>query len=170
MQNWTTFYEMIGGAAATLLGLLFVSVSVNLEKILGDAHAHSRLLAEQAFQNYFAVLTISLIAFMPGISQMNFGYVVIGMTTAWAIWVVLRVLKSVSAAVEGPSRVRMFRRYLLSLAGFAILIYGGWTLSFGKSDDRSIVAAGLLLLLISATIVSWELLVAMAAEKFGVRR
>jgi hypothetical protein len=106
---------------------------------------------------------------MPGISQMSFGYVVIGMTTAWAIWVVLRVMKSVSAVVAGASRVRMFRRYLLSLAGFATLLYGGWNMSFGKTDDHSNVAVGLLLLLISATIVSWELLVAMAGEKFGLR-
>jgi hypothetical protein len=169
MQNWSTFYEMIGGAAATLLGLLFVAVSVNIEKIIGDAHMHSRLLAEQAFQNYFAVLTISLIAFLPGISQRSYGYVVIAMTAAWAVWVVLRVLKSVSAVVEGTSRIRMFRRYLLSLAGFATLLYGGWNMSFAKADDHANVAIGLLLLLISATIVSWELLVAMAGAKFGIR-
>jgi hypothetical protein len=169
MQGWSTFYEMVGGAGATLLGLLFVAVSVNIEKILGDAHAHSRLLAEQAFQNYFAVLTISLIAFLPGISQTSFGYVVIGMTTAWAIWVVLRVFKSISVAVKGASRIKMFRRYLLSLAGFATLLYGGWNMAFAKTDDHANVAIGLLLLLISATIVSWELLVAMAGEKFGIR-
>ena len=169
MQNWTTFYEMIGGAAATLLGLLFVAVSVNLERIIGEAHAHSRLLAEQAFQNYFAVLTITLIAFVPGVSTMSFGYTVIGMTAAWAVWVVVRVLKSLSMMTEGTSRVRMFRRYLLSLAGFATLLYGGWNMSFGRANEHTNVAIGLLLLLISATIVSWELLVSMTGEKFGIR-
>jgi hypothetical protein len=63
----------------------------------------------------------------------------------------------------------MFRRYLLSLAGFATLLYGGLNMSFAKADDHANVAIGLLLLLISATIVSWELLVAMAGAKFGIR-
>jgi hypothetical protein len=170
MQAWSTFYEMIGGAAATLLGLLFVAVSVNSEKILGDAHTHSRLLAEQAFQNYFAVLTISLIAFMPGISQTSFGYTVIGMTTAWVIWVVVRAFKSLASAAAGTSRIMMVRRYLLSFAGFATLLYAGWDMAFNKADDHTNIAVGLLLLLISATLVSWELLVSMAGVKFGAQR
>ncbi len=41
MQSWQQFYEMIGGAGATLLGLLFVSVSLNAEQILGPTHKHS---------------------------------------------------------------------------------------------------------------------------------
>ncbi len=170
MQAWSTFYEMIGGAAATLLGLLFVAVSVNSEKILGVAHAHSRLLAEQAFQNYFAVLTISLIAFMPGISPTSFGYTVIGMTTAWAIWVVVRAFKSIASAARGMLRITMFRRYLLSFAGFATLLYAGWDMAVRKADDHTNIAVGLLLLLISATLVSWELLVSMAGVKFGAQR
>src|ERR1700761_6666439 len=123
MQNWSTFYEMIGGAAATLIGLLFVAVSVNAEKILGTAHAHSRLLAKQAFQNYLAVLTITLIAFYPGITTITFGYVVIGTTASWSIWVVVRAFRSVaSAAAHDSSRIRMIRRYLLSILGFLMLL------------------------------------------------
>src|SRR5580698_8974585 len=110
MQAWSTFYEMIGGAAATLLGLLFVAVSVNAEKILGAVHAHSRLLAEQAFQNYLAVLTVSLIAFYPGIQTRTYGYVVIGTTASWSIWVLVRAFRSFSSATEtGASRIRMVR-------------------------------------------------------------
>jgi hypothetical protein len=170
MQNWFTFYEMIGGAAATLIGLLFVAVSVNAEKILGEAHTHSRLLAEQAFQNYLAVLIVTLFAFLPHMSLNSFGSIVIGATAAWGVWVLVRVFKSLSASAQGTSRVRMFRRYLLTLVGFAMLVYGGWNMAFRKADDHTNVAIGLLMLLISATIVSWELLVSITGEKkFGVR-
>lgn len=170
MPGWSTFFELVGGAAATLLGLLFVAVSVNTDKILGDAHAHSRLLAEQAFQNYFAVLTIALIAFLPTITPATFGYIVMGMTVSWGMWVVIRVFKTVAASIKGTSRIRMFQRYLLSFAGFAMLLYGGWDVGFNHADDRNNVAIGLLMLLISATIVSWELLVSLSGKKFGIHR
>ena len=35
MQAWSSYYATIGGAAATLLGLLFVAVSVNASAALG---------------------------------------------------------------------------------------------------------------------------------------
>lgn len=167
MQNWSTFYEMIGGAAATLLGLLFVAVSVNAEKILGAAHAHSRLLAEQAFQNYLAVLTVTLVAFFPDITTRTFGYTVIGTTASWTIWVMVRAFRSFNSAAKGASRYDMIRRYFISMAGFIMLLYAGWEMSFAKQDDHAIVAFALLLLLISATVVSWDLLVSIAGEKFG---
>lgn len=168
MQNWSTFYEMIGGAAATLLGLLFVAVSVNAEKILGLAHTHSRLLAEQAFQNYLAVLTITLIAFYPGITTRSFGYVVLGTTVSWSIWVVVRAFRSLSsAAAKDASYIERLRRYILSFVGFVMLLYAGLDMSFAKHDDHSNVAMALLMLLISATVVSWELLIRMAGKESG---
>jgi hypothetical protein len=49
MQIWSGFYTVIAGAAATLLGLLFVAVSINATAILNEADGNSRRLAEQAF-------------------------------------------------------------------------------------------------------------------------
>jgi hypothetical protein len=169
MQGWSNFYELIGGAAATLIGLLFVAVSVNADKILGEAHAHSRLLAEQAFQNYLAVLIITLIAFFPGISLRSFGYSVIGATLVWSAWIVTRIYLTASTAAASVSRLRTLRLYFGSFMGFVTLLYAGWQISFGKIDDHDDVAAGLLLLLISATLVSWELLISIASDKRGVK-
>ncbi len=84
MQGWHDFYEMIGGAAATLLGLLFVSVSLNAEIILGPAHRHSKRLAEQAFQNYLCVLLVSLLVAFPGISMLSLGNAMFWATVVWS--------------------------------------------------------------------------------------
>jgi hypothetical protein len=65
MKEWLEFYSVIGGSAATLLGLLFVAVSMNAAAILGKAHENSKRLAEQAFQNYLAVMLVSLLAIFP---------------------------------------------------------------------------------------------------------
>jgi hypothetical protein len=60
MQVWFGFYAVAGGAAATLMGLLFVAVSINAAAILNEARGHLQRLAEQAFQNCATVLLVSL--------------------------------------------------------------------------------------------------------------
>ena len=56
MQAWSQFYAAIAAASAALLGLLYVAVSINAAAALGPDQPVSQRLAEQAFQNYLAVL------------------------------------------------------------------------------------------------------------------
>ena len=88
MQGWFGFYSVIGAFAATLLGLLFVAVSINAAAILGDIH--ERRLAEQAFQNYLAVMTVSLLAIFPTLEIPTLGFVTLAVTAVWAAWVLIR--------------------------------------------------------------------------------
>jgi hypothetical protein len=164
-QGWVGFFGMIGGVAATLLGLLFVSVSVNAGSILGKDHIHSKSLAEQAFQNYLAVLTVSLIEYLPNITTQQFGYVVLGTTAVWSVWVIVRAFNAVRHHASADSRRTLFRRYLASLIGFGMLVYSGIEMSLLGADERGNVAMGLMLLLLSATITSWDLLIRVAQEK-----
>jgi hypothetical protein len=53
---------VISSASAALLRLLFVSISINAPATLGEGQDHSRRLAEQAFQNYLAVLMVAQLA------------------------------------------------------------------------------------------------------------
>src|SRR5580698_8282029 len=72
MQAWSTFYATIGAASATLLGLLFVAVSVNAKAALGSGDRLTTAMTEQAFQNYLAVLLVALLALFPGVSATTF--------------------------------------------------------------------------------------------------
>ena len=165
MQAWHDYYQMIGGAAATLLGLLFVSVTVRAEKIFGAGQEHSRRLAEQAFQNYLAVLMISLVALFSDLTIPTFGYIIMGATLAWGFWVVIRATFALSTPSVHEPRLRMFRRYIASLIGFAMLTYSGARMATGDGFPGNTLAVALLLLVVSATTVSWELLIAVAKEK-----
>lgn len=61
LQSWQTFYATIASAAATLAGLLFVSLSIN--RSLLDEHA--RLYARSTFGNLINVLVLALIFLIP---------------------------------------------------------------------------------------------------------
>jgi cytochrome bd-type quinol oxidase subunit 2 len=61
LQPWQTFYSTIATAAATLAGLLFVSLSLNRDRL--DARA--KLFAQSTFANLINVLVLALIFLIP---------------------------------------------------------------------------------------------------------
>jgi hypothetical protein len=51
-----------------------------------------------------------------------------------------------------------------------MIAYAAADLAFGKGDQPTYIAVGAMLLLISATIASWELLTRVAEEKFRAEK
>ena len=162
MQPWFGFYAVTGGASATLLGLLFVSVSMNLAATLGPAHEGSKRLAEQAFQNYLAVLLISLLVFFPQIKLSTFGLVTLCVTAVWTFWVLARFYLAIAKPIDHEPRFHALRRHFSSVVGFGILSITALRMALNQGDDRSWFASAIIVLLFSATMVSWELLVRIA--------
>ena len=162
MQNWSGFYTVIAGASATLMGLLFVAVSLNSAAILKAEHAHSRRLAEQAFQNYVAVLTVSLFALFPSMSLSQFSAVSLAFMGLSGGWVLVRLYQAVTNPLDTTPRVRALRRQVFSLAGFGMLIYATARMAGNRGDSRNLLASGVIVLLLAATRSSWVLLLSMA--------
>jgi len=170
MQAWGQFYEMLGGAAATLLGLLFVAVSMNAEIILGSAHLQSRRLAEQAFQNYLAVLVVGLLVCLPGNGRQSLGYTLLSVSAIWAGWALFRLISTLRAHIIGDTRRNVLRRYLATILGFGMIAYAALDLVASKGDQPTYIAVGSMLLLISATVASWELLTKVAEYKYHPKK
>ena len=168
METWAGFYTVIGTAAAALMGLLFVVISVNAPETLGPGRDVSRRLAEQAFQNYLVVLMSSLIALMPGISRATFGMVILMVIAAWVLWVFIRLYQIMAAPGEAAERLSNLRRHLPTLIGFGLVTYAAITMAMTPDDERIIFASGSITLLFAATAVSWQFLGAVAqAEAKG---
>jgi hypothetical protein len=166
IQAWHDFFGMLGAAAATLLGLLFVSVSINADVILGESHKHTMDLAEQAFHNYMAVVIVSLAAFYPGISNTSFGASLLCLSVVYAGRLLNRFYKSLRTRMTRKNRIESLRRYLSTLGGFVTFIVGGAQMML-DNQIHAIIALGGLVLIISATVISWELLISVARTKYG---
>lgn len=167
MQAWAPFYTAIAAASAALLGLLYVVVSINAAAALGPNEPISRRLAEQAFQNYLAVLMVSLLSLFAGISTQVFGAVTLAATASWSLWVVIRFVQIVIQGGERRAWLGAMRRHLSSLIGFAMLLAAAFRMALGWGEDYNWLAASTLVLLFSATTVSWELLSRFAKPKLG---
>jgi hypothetical protein len=163
MQAWSTFYAVIGAAAATLTGLLFVAMSMNAAAALGRGPHGSRRLAEQAFENYLAVLMVSLLALYPDMSLQVFGVVTLAVTAGWTGWVLVRLYQAALQPSAHETRAAALRRHLSTLIGFGLLIYAAARMAQGASDVRDTFASATIVLLFSATEKAWGLLNRIAA-------
>ena len=162
MQPWAQFYAVTGAAAAALLGLLFVAISMNARATLGQGHDTLKGLSEQAFQNYLAVLMVSLLALFPGMSVSTFGLVTILATGVWAIWMLVRLYQAAVRPTLGRRRLAILRRHLSSVIGFGILISAAARMALGWGGDFNLIASAVVVLLFSATVASWDILVGIA--------
>lgn len=158
MQPWTQFYATIATAAAALLGLLFVVVSTNASTILGPGATILRRLTEQAFQNYLAVMVVAFLALFPGISTETFGMLTLGTTVCWSAWVLIRFVRALVEQVQRRSWIYSLRRHISSLIGFGLMLVSAVRMTLNWGNSFNMFAAATLVLLFSATAVSWELL------------
>ena len=165
MQAWFGFYAVIGGAAATLMGLLFVAVSMNSAAILNEARGHSRRLAEQVFQNFVAVLSVSLVALFPSLTLREFSLTALLVTAVSAVWVLVRLYLAFTRPLGTTSRMQLLRGQIFSLIGFGVLIFSVGRMASNMGDNRNLLAASAIILLLSATRASWALLLSLAEMK-----
>jgi hypothetical protein len=164
MRAWGQLFSVTAESAATMLGLLFVAVSIH-----GGAsarmHRNSRLLAEQSFSNYLVVLLVSALALFPSLTSRQLGISVLALTAARSVWAVIRMYEAAMQPFVEGSRWKSLRRQIPSLVGFALLILAAACLALNYGDPRTGFAAAIVVLLFGATSMAWELLLRISAPK-----
>ena len=66
IERWTDFYVLVGSAAFTLLGLIFVAVSINLDLIAKPTKSEDlTAFSSQIYLNFLAITLISLVFMIP---------------------------------------------------------------------------------------------------------
>jgi hypothetical protein len=167
MAAWSSFFSVIGSASAALLGLLFVSISINAPATLGKGQEHSRRLAEQAFQNYLAVLLVALLALFPHMDIDTFGRITLGFCALWLTWMGVRIYQGATGGGTLEFRLRALRRHLPTLIGYSLLVGAALHMALTNEDELAWLAAALMVLLLSTAEVSWQFLVGIAKTEEG---
>ena len=156
IQEWHDFYIVAGTGAATLLGLLFVGLSLHLRVVLSRDEVRS--LARVTLANLGLVLIISMFMVVPqGIPSLRNELLFSGITTLCLI------APSFVAARRSSTRTlqgRMVLRLALSAAAYiGIVISSGF---YSKASYRSALS-GLVVVVVALVIISlrnsWDLLV-----------
>jgi hypothetical protein len=164
VEEWRDYFLFTGTIGATLLGLLFVAVSLNVATILSDDNRHLKELAGQTYQNFILVVIASLLFLFPGLTSsrfLSFGFLgVYGLG-----WLGYRLYIGVRAADPDFHWTRILRRLLPAAIACLCMVYAAFPAS--EPAAQPLVALGLAsaLLLISATASSWDLLLRVARSR-----
>jgi hypothetical protein len=156
VAQWHDFYMMAGSAAATLVGLLFVSLSLRTD-LTAARYDTERVvwgLAAGAFISFLDILLIALMFLVPnpeppglGLPLVAFGLVSIGLTLVNEVWVRRTLSRPLRVLLSAPSLLGY-----LGQIGVALAVLEG------RADALPWLVPVVVELLLAAAYASWVLL------------
>jgi hypothetical protein len=156
-EEWKDLFVAVAGASAALAGLLFVAVSINVERIVKYEGLPERGI--EALAMLLVPLVISIAGLLPGQSHVAYG---IELVVIAAIFIA--VLFSLPVSGNFPDGAEMPEHYLLGRQGVRVL--GTAPLAIGALAELFAVAGGLywvgaavVFLTLGAVLNAWVLLV-----------
>jgi hypothetical protein len=155
LEAWHEFALMLGGAAAVLLGLVFIAVSLHVDKVV----AH-RTLERRAFlglANYVGIFAVCALILAPWDSS------VLG----WVGGAIAAFYLAINAATTVQAR-RHSSTWPLGLVGTGanlLGVLGAVSLILGRGPGLYLVAATLLINSVTATVAVWTLMVRLAKQQ-----
>jgi len=157
-SDWETFYLLTGTAAATLIGLLFIAVSIHIEIFNRKPYSHFSHFAALTFNCFFYVLLISILFLIPNQSPLGLGIplAVLGALTTFNAIIQQRASRKVQAEGVGANLTSRFNVPILTLFGLTVI---GILVILEYAWSLYLLVAVIILLLGSAAQNAWALLV-----------
>jgi len=162
LAGWHDLYVTVGAAAATLVGLLFVGLSLHIRVVV--AHPEVRSLARVTLTAFFAVMLVAIAVLQPTDSA-----VVLAdwLAAIGVVSLVLTVRPLRDAVVGDHSRALRVRtitaRFGVSGLAFAGLLACASLLAAGRTTDAlNLVLVVVVVLLVVSVRNTWDLLVTVA--------
>ena len=158
LREWQTFYFLVGGAAAGLVGLTFVAITVGSGTITKQNIAGLRTFVNPSLIHFIYVLVTSAVVVMPGITRTQLG-----------ILLMLAGLVSAGRAVGTvPFIWQQYRRHVVDMHDWAwyflapmasYLLYAGTgaALLRGSGQALTVLAWATIVLLVAGIRNTWDM-------------
>jgi modulator of FtsH protease len=152
--EWHDLFVATAGASAALAGLVFVAISINIERILALEGVPERGL--ETVLLLILVLVVSVVGLIPGQSSTALGLELL--VLALAITAVIAQLPPIRPTGEEP-RSSILGRWVIRLTGTGLFLVGGLSLLLEAGGGLYWVAAGIVFATVGAVASAWVLLV-----------
>jgi hypothetical protein len=162
LSPWHEFYTLLGTAAAALVALLFVAATVGAGLISEQRSAATRTFMTPIIFHYTCVLFLSLMALVPGMSELALAAFVTVVTLTGIGFSVVVLISVVHTTADTADR---FSYGALPLAAYAAGLAAAGFL-FAHSFIGPYVLAGALVLLLLINIRNaWDLTIAFVRRR-----
>jgi hypothetical protein len=148
--DWVNFFVAEVGASAALTGLVVVAISVNLPKILANAHLPGR--AAEPLILLVGIMAVASLALVPNAPAIVLGIAVLAVGTVMFVFPLVIQMRS-------PTAPRWLLRATLSAASSLPIVIAGLLLAAGSATGFYWEAAGVIISLIAGVFNAWVLLI-----------
>ena len=161
MSEWHDFFLAAAGAAAVLVGLVFIGVSINLEMIMADPTYGLANRALEALILLMAVLIATCLLLVPAQGTVAAGVEVLTVGVVnWAANVAIQLLQLRNWRSLDPSFRRHFvPRVVFGQAATLPFVVAGISLLSWGAEGLYWLVAGVVLSFVVAVLDAWVLLV-----------
>jgi hypothetical protein len=156
IADWQPFFAAQLGAAATLGGLVFVGLSLNLKTILSYPALPDRAFA--ALWVLLAIMIISSFVLIPGQSLPTLAMEILACGAPVTIICTTLEIKTLRK-VEAQDRPLFLRNLFMLELGVLPYVIGGGLMLLGDAIGLYFVAAAMILSIIKIVLEAWVLLV-----------
>jgi len=169
VASWQSFYMLAGTSSATLVGLLFVAVSLHLD-LVGESGAEVILsLARRTFTRFILIVVVALLFLVPDQRPLGLGLpllalgVVDTVRTGWSARVIVRAGKNASGRRDAVTRTPL-SVVLPLLSGLGLIALAATVLA-GETSYLYWMVPIIAGILASAATNSWNLMLGLAQYK-----
>ncbi len=166
IEGWHDFYMLTGSAAATLLGLLFVAVSLHIDVIANIGESGDVMVfAQRIFSNFLVILGFAFIFMIPKQDPYGTGIplLLLGLLEMWST-VKLWKRFEFGSKEQRVLDIAQFRYNLLipNTVCYLALIFISVELLYGNTDYLGWMTLVIIWLLIDASAGAWFLMLRLA--------
>ena len=169
--TWQSFYLLVGGAAATLIGLMFVAVTFGASLLTPETTTTARSFLDPTFAHFVQVLFTACLIVIPTMSPMLLGVLLLAVAALRGS-VLLRVVRHMREAQQRHNDIE-WSDWLsgVIVPAFAYLLLAASGVAF--VSNYAIAFTGLvvvtLVTLMNGVLGAWELMVWMAVSRARAR-
>jgi hypothetical protein len=158
VEGWHDFYHVIGDAAAALMGLLFVSLSLNADVITRKANADLRILAGQTFQNFICLIMFALLFLIPSQGPTGLGLPMLGIDLILLYVTARRFLQTRRNRPRAWGTGSLALRFAIPAICLVTIMIVAVTVLMGMTGGLYWFVPVTILLLWAASLNAWDLL------------